>query len=555
MSNISFHKDENKETFLSPQHSSTTIFPVQRMDSHQNLTDAPSKLARSSNLDSTISKIGFGKFQKQILFLCGLGWLADNMWLQSVAIILPRVQQQFQIGDSLIGLLSSSIFVGMMAGSLFWGLFSDNNGRKSAFKWTLVVAGSSGILSSFSPNFFVLCVMFMLLGFGVGGNMPVDGALFLEFIPAEKKYLLTFLSVFFSFGAVVSSLLAWIILPAYSCVIKQNLETIITQDCNIQKDNNGWRYLLFTLGVANLGMVAARVIFFTLPESPKYLFTKNRHDDILTVLRKIITINGSHMEIEMKDVEPFKISSEENKTYSNISFEESASNLVEIEDSDQKLKILQKFGLKINSETILQLFTKEYRFSTILIWSIWIFVNLGYTMFNVFLPKYMELTNNKENNKEKHEMYSSYFLYSLCGIPGSIIGSYMVETKLGRKGAMFIATIGVSICLFLFTYQKSSIMMLIFSGLVNFLATIIYAILYAYTPEVFESSVRGTACGIASALGRVAGIIAPLITGMIFVYSPLLSNYLSALLFVLVATLVFVLPIETRTSSKIEPNT
>lgn len=41
------------------------------------------------------------------------------------------------------------------------------------------------------------------------------------------------------------------------------------------------------------------------------------------------------------------------------------------------------------------------------------------------------------------------------------------------------------------------------SGVISFLVTVAYAVIYAYTPEVFDARVRGTACGIASALGRM----------------------------------------------------
>ncbi|CAG8497145.1 538_t:CDS:2, partial [Scutellospora calospora] len=36
------------------------------------------KIRRQIALDRIINKIGMGKFQKQLLLLCGLGWLADN---------------------------------------------------------------------------------------------------------------------------------------------------------------------------------------------------------------------------------------------------------------------------------------------------------------------------------------------------------------------------------------------------------------------------------------------------------------------------------------------
>ena len=50
--------------------------------------------------------------------------------------------------------------------------------------------------------------MIALVGFGAGGNLPVDGTMFLEFIPGNKQYLLTFLSIWWAIGQVVASLIA-----------------------------------------------------------------------------------------------------------------------------------------------------------------------------------------------------------------------------------------------------------------------------------------------------------------------------------------------------------
>jgi hypothetical protein len=72
-------------------------------------------------LERTIDAIGMGRYQYAVLILSGFGWAADNMWLQGVAIVLPRVQDEWQIGDQWIGLVSSCTFAGMMVGALAWG--------------------------------------------------------------------------------------------------------------------------------------------------------------------------------------------------------------------------------------------------------------------------------------------------------------------------------------------------------------------------------------------------------------------------------------------------
>ncbi|KAJ2758268.1 hypothetical protein IWQ56_006045 [Coemansia nantahalensis] len=73
-----------------------------------------------------------------------------------------------------------------------------------------------------------------------------------------------------------------------------------------------------------------------------------------------------------------------------------------------------------------------------------------------------------------------------------------------------------------------------------------FAVIYAYTPEVFHPSARGTACGMASAFGRVAGIIAPLITGLLLEISTTVPLYVSVALLWAAAACMLFLPIETR---------
>jgi len=119
-------------------------------------------------LDKTIDRIGMGSYQWTLLSLCGFGWMADNMWLQAVAIILPRIQQHYAIPDSYIGTVSSSMFAGMMIGAVGWGTCSDLMGRSMAFNATLFFTAVFGILASFANSFPTLCIGLFFLGSSVG---------------------------------------------------------------------------------------------------------------------------------------------------------------------------------------------------------------------------------------------------------------------------------------------------------------------------------------------------------------------------------------------------
>lgn len=106
-----------------------------------------------------------------------MGWTADNMHLQCIAVILPRVQEHYNVSNQWIGILSTSIFAGMMIGSYGWGVFSDMKGRIPAFNYTLFFTAIFGVLAAFAPSFFWLCIALFGLGTSVGGSMPTDGTL------------------------------------------------------------------------------------------------------------------------------------------------------------------------------------------------------------------------------------------------------------------------------------------------------------------------------------------------------------------------------------------
>ena len=103
------------------------------------------------------------------------------------------------------------------------------------------------------------------------GNLPVDGALFLEFLPGNVQWLLTLLSVWWAIGQVVASLIAWVFIAKYSCDA-----TLLANDPNYICDwsnNAGWRYTYFCLGALMLFLSALRV--FILPMDEVSLFTES----------------------------------------------------------------------------------------------------------------------------------------------------------------------------------------------------------------------------------------------------------------------------------------
>ena len=64
-------------------------------------------------------------------------------------------------------------------------------GRRLAFNLTLFIAAAFGTAAGGGPSFIGTAAMVACIGLGTGGNLPVDGAIFLEFVPGRHQYLLT----------------------------------------------------------------------------------------------------------------------------------------------------------------------------------------------------------------------------------------------------------------------------------------------------------------------------------------------------------------------------
>ena len=77
-----------------------------------------------------------------------------------------------------------------------------------SFNITLFLAGAFGLAAGGAPNFIALASLLAVVGLGVGGNLPVDSAVFLDFVPGTHQYLLTILSIWWSVGQLAVALVS-----------------------------------------------------------------------------------------------------------------------------------------------------------------------------------------------------------------------------------------------------------------------------------------------------------------------------------------------------------
>ncbi|KAH7920233.1 MFS general substrate transporter [Leucogyrophana mollusca] len=455
-------------------------------------------------------EIGFGRYQAQLFVLTGFGWLADDMWFQALAVALPQIQQELNPSRVEYSVLAE--YAGLIIGATLWGVLADIIGRKLSFNITLFIAGVFGLSAGASPNFLVFSSMVACMGFGVGGNLPVDGALYLEHIPGSHQWTLTLLSLWWAAGQLVASLVAWIFIANFSCD-----PSIPDGECT-KAQNMGWRYTFYTLGALTLVFFICRFLLFDVQESSKFLVAQGRDEEAIQVLEHIARRNGKSITLRVEDLQAISRNAASGTNPS----------------PKMPLTIVGAF-----SNLSLDQHCSYYPY-------------LGASLLTL---------GAVSGSSDLAETYRNYSIISVLGIPGSLMACAVVDwTKKsrhgsvagGRKLSLAVSTVLTGAFLFLFTTSKTTAAVLGWSCASGLTQNAMYGVLYAYTPEAFPSPHRGTGDALCAALNRIGGLIAPLVkmattpaTGNISGNRATRSVFVSATLLVVAGLMALVLPIET----------
>jgi putative MFS transporter len=159
---------------------------------------------------------------------------------------------------------------------------------------------------------------------------------------------------------------------------------------------------------------------------------------------------------------------------------------------------------------VLSLWSRRLAPTTSVAWIMWFSVAFSYYAFFSWIPSLLI----------KHGMtITQSFSYSIAiysaQIPGYFSAAYLNE-KLGRKGvvATYMLLGGISAIALAFSQSELQIMLAGMS--LSFFMNGAFAGVYAYTPEIFPTSVRATGTGSSSSFGRIGSVSAPILVGYVY---------------------------------------
>ncbi|CAH2053857.1 unnamed protein product [Thlaspi arvense] len=441
----------------------------------------------SYTVDEALVAMGFGKFQLYVLAYAGMGWIAEAMEMMLLSFVGPAVQSLWNLSAREESLITSVVFAGMLIGAYSWGTVADKHGRRKGFIITAVVTFVAGFLSAFAPNYMWLIILRCFVGLGLGGG-PVLASWYLEFIPAPNRgtWMVVF-SAFWTVGTIFEASLAWLIMPSL-----------------------GWRWLLALSSVPS----SLLLLFYRwTPESPRYLVLQGRKAEALSILEKIAIMNRTQLP---KGV---LCSETETELEENKSLPTENTHLLkpgEVGEAATVSKIVLKSDKNEPAFSLLALLSPELIKRTLLLWVV--FFGNAFAYYGVVLLT-TELNNSRNSCYPTEEVlrgssndvnYKDVFIASFAEVPGLLISAAMVD-RLGRKVSM--SSMLFICCIFLLpllSHQSPALTTaLLFGGRICISAA--FAVVYIYAPEIYPTAVRTTGVGVASSVGRIGGVLCPLV--------------------------------------------
>ncbi|KAL4859828.1 Organic cation/carnitine transporter 7 [Chlorella vulgaris] len=460
-----------------------------------------------TTVTAALNDIGFGKAQALLLFYCGLAWLADALETMLLSFLGPAIHCAWGVGPASESLLSSVVFVGMLAGVYVLGLVSDQYGRRRGFLASALLLGAAAMASAAAPSFGWLLALRGVVGFALGGA-PIAVTLFAEFCTTDGRgrWLLV-LQAAWTIGTVLEVLLAWAVLPKL-----------------------GWRWLL-ALSALPLGLLL--LLYPYLPESPHWLYAQKRYAEAEAVLHRVAAINGRKpLLLMLGPSEGTPSSTAETLLHTGSGSDGrvrsrspanavlATARLTGVPDGHALVPSVaarwRRDLLRTCTAAFATIFGPELRRTTLLLYGIWSVNALTYyglvllTTSLQTASKDEACTPNGAPNLSAGD-YMTILIATLAEAPGLLAAALLIDSK-GRKWALQAGLCVCSAALGCLLLDPPSAGQLALLFVARGCIEASYSVLYVYSPEVYPTPVRSVGLALCNGFSRLGGFMAPFAT-------------------------------------------
>ena len=218
---------------------------------------------------------GNKRFVYVVASVAALGGLLFGYDTGVISGALLFIKQDFQLNAFVEGFIVSSLLLGAMAGAGISGALSDRLGRRTIILIAAIIFGIGAIGAALSPNVWILVAFRVVLGLGVGAASALVPSYISESAPTDVRGSLSSL---FQLAITLGILLAYLVNGVFAGA-------------------EDWRW---PLGLAFIPAVVLFVGMYFLPETPRWLVSKNREEEAKRVLRR--TRSEEEVDNELQEI-------------------------------------------------------------------------------------------------------------------------------------------------------------------------------------------------------------------------------------------------------------
>jgi putative MFS transporter len=199
------------------------------------------------------------------------GHIFDGYGINMIGVTIAGMIVTFQLQPQQAGFLASSVFYGMLIGTLFIGPLVDKVGRKRGLTISIAVYSCFSLACALATSYNQLVWFRILQGVGLGAEVPVTLIYVSEFMPTKYRgRSVTFATFFWTGGSMAAALLGLVLVPAF-----------------------GWQSMFIAGFIPALLLLP---IWSLVPESVRFLVGKGKLDEAERIVDKLSTISTSQIE-------------------------------------------------------------------------------------------------------------------------------------------------------------------------------------------------------------------------------------------------------------------
>ncbi|MCH7344074.1 MFS transporter [Pelomonas sp. CA6] len=450
-------------------------------------------------ISARIERLPFSGFHRKLLLAGGLGYTFDAMDAAIIAFVLPVLRSAWALSSLQLGIMASAGFVGFFFGALAAGTLGDLIGRRAVMMSALVVYCLASALSAMTQDWTSFLGLRIVAGLGCGAESVIIAPYLSEFVARRYRGAFTgTLAGFFSFGFVAAALLGYLVVPAHA---------------------EGWRIVIFITALPVLMLLWWRR---TLPESPRWLESQGRVAEAEAVVQAMErSVEGRGATLRPLDAQEVAASA----------------------PSTTQGSVLRNYATLV---------ARGLRRTTVMTWLMWASMTFSYYAFFTWIPSLLV-----QSGMTITKSFGYSLVIYIAQVPGYFTAAWMNE-RIGRQATIVSYMLLGGLCALGLALTRSESQIMLIGVLLSFFMNGAYAGIYAYTPEVFPTHVRATGSGLASGIGRIGGIAAPVLVGLVYPslgFAGVFGMTTAVLLFGSAAVLILGVPTQGRSLETITSGT